>query len=116
MLDERLSAWMGLARRYRRPPDELPALLAQWKSELQALDAASDVEALQRDAAQTLAAYQAEAKRVSAARRSGAPKLAAAVTLGMQQLGMGGGKFEVALLAQDTPQSFGLRPWEYAPV
>ena len=26
-LDERLSAWMGLARRFRRPPEELPALL-----------------------------------------------------------------------------------------
>lgn len=113
ILDERLSAWMGLARRYRRSPDELPALLAQWKTELHALDAASDVEALQRGAAQTLEAYQTEAKRVSAARRSGAPRLAAAVTLGMQQLGMGGGKFEVALLAQDTPQSFGLESAEF---
>src|SRR5262249_51485848 len=33
-LDARLSAWHGLARRLRRPPAELPALLAQWKAEL----------------------------------------------------------------------------------
>ena len=42
-LDERLSAWVSLARRYRRPPAELPALLAGWKAELQALDAAADL-------------------------------------------------------------------------
>ena len=35
---------MSLARRYRRPPAELPALLAQWKDELRALDAAADLD------------------------------------------------------------------------
>ena len=38
-LDERLAAWMSLARRYRRPPEELPALLAQWQHELRTIDA-----------------------------------------------------------------------------
>ena len=47
-LDERLSAWMGLARRYRRPPEELPALLDSWKEELRQLDAATDLEGLER--------------------------------------------------------------------
>ena len=112
-LDERLSAWMSLARRYRRPPAELPALLAQWKTELQALDAAADLEALQREVARTLAAFEAEAKRVSASRRTGAPKLAQAVTQAMQQLGMAGGRFEVALLKQDAPQSFGFESAEF---
>lgn len=112
-LDERLSAWMGLARRYRRPPAELPELLAQWKSELKALDAAADLEALQREVARALAAFDAEAKRVSAVRRSNAPKLASVVTQAMQQLGMAGGRFEVALLKQDAPQSFGLESAEF---
>ena len=112
-LDERLSAWMGLARRYRRPPSELPELLAQWKGELKALDAAADLEALQRELARALAAFDAEAKRVSAARRAAAPKLANVVTQAMQQLGMAGGRFEVALLRQDTPQSFGLESAEF---
>ncbi len=49
-LDERLSAWMSLARRYRRAPGELPALLAQWRGELKALDAATDLDGLQRAA------------------------------------------------------------------
>jgi DNA repair protein RecN (Recombination protein N) len=106
-LDERLSAWVSLARRYRRPPAELPALLAQWKGELSALDAAADLEALQRELGNALLAFEAEAKRVSTARRAAAPKLAGAVTQAMQQLGMTGGRFEVALLKQDAPQSFG---------
>ena len=113
VLDERLSAWMSLARRYRRPPAELPALLAQWKDELRTLDAAADLEALQRELTRTLAAFEAEAKRVSAARRAGAPKLASAVTQAMQQLGMAGGRFEVALAKHDTPQSFGFESAEF---
>ena len=112
-LDERLSDWVGLARRYRRPPAELPALLAQWRNELRAIDAAADIDGLQRERERTLAAFNAEAQRVSAARRSAAPKLAAAVTQAMQQLGMAGGRFEVALLAQDAPQSFGLETAEF---
>ena len=112
-LDERLAAWMSLARRYRRPPDELPALLAQWKDELRALDAAADLDGLQRALAHALAAFETEAKRVSTARRAGAPKLANAVTLAMQQLGMAGGRFEAALLKQETPQSFGMESAEF---
>jgi DNA repair protein RecN (Recombination protein N) len=112
-LDERLSAWMSLARRYRRPPDELPALLAQWKDELRALDAAADLEGLQRELARALAAFEAEAKRVSSVRRAGAPKLAHAVTQAMQQLGMAGGRFEVALTKQEAPQSFGMESAEF---
>ena len=112
-LDERLSAWVGLARRYRRPPAELAALLAQWKEELRALDAAADLEGLQRLLARALAAFETEAKRVSAARRTAVPKLANAVTQAMQQLGMAGGRFEVALTKQDAPQSFGLESAEF---
>jgi DNA repair protein RecN (Recombination protein N) len=112
-LDERLSAWMSLARRYRRPPGELPALLAQWQDELRALDAAADLDALQRDLSRALAAFEAEAKRVSAARRAGAPRLGSAVTQAMQQLGMAGGRFEVALTKQDAPQSFGMESAEF---
>jgi DNA repair protein RecN (Recombination protein N) len=112
-LDDRLSAWVSLARRYRRAPAELPALLDQWKAELRALDAATDLDALESALAQAHAAFSAEAKRVSATRKAAAPKLAAAVTQAMQQLGMAGGRFEVALTAQDAPQSFGLESAEF---
>ncbi len=112
-LDERLSAWMGLARRYRRLPAELPALLAQWHDELRALDAAADLQALQREVARALAAFETEAKLISAARRAGAPKLARVVTQAMQQLGMAGGRFEVELTTQAAPQSFGRESAEF---
>jgi DNA repair protein RecN (Recombination protein N) len=112
-VDERLSAWVGLARRYRRPPAELAALLGQWKDEQRRLEAAADLDGLERALATAKAAFAAEAGRVSKARRAAAPKLAAAVTQAMQQLGMAGGRFEVALAAQEQPQSFGLESAEF---
>ena len=112
-LDDRVSAWMTLARRYRRPPAELPALLAQWRGELQSLDAATDLAALEQDLALAAQAFDKEAKRVSTARTQAAPKLAASVTQAMQQLGMAGGAFAVSLLPQEQPQSFGLESAEF---
>ena len=112
-LDERLASWMSLARRYRRAPAELPALLAQWKDELAALDAAADLDGLQQTLTAALRDYRAEAKRVGDARRRGAPALAASVSAAMQQLGMAGGRFEIVLTAQDEPQSFGLESAEF---
>ncbi|MET0208875.1 MAG: DNA repair protein RecN [Burkholderiaceae bacterium] len=112
-LDDRLSAWMTLARRYRRPPAELPALLQEWKAALAQLDAASDLDGLQARQAQALKTYQAAAKVVSTARAKAAPALSSAVSQAMQQLGMSGGRFEVSLLKQDEPQSFGLESAEF---
>ena len=112
-LDERLSAWLSMARRHRRPPQELPALLNDWKTELQALDAATDLDALQAELTAAKAAFDADASRVTKLRRTAAPKLAGVVTQAMQQLGMGGGRFEVLLSAHDAPQSFGLESAEF---
>jgi DNA repair protein RecN (Recombination protein N) len=112
-LDTRLSAWLSLARRYRRAPAELPALLAGWKDELRGLDAATDLAALEAAQHAAQAAWRAEAQRVGKLRRAAAPKLSAAVTQAMQQLGMGGGRFEVALQPTETPQPFGLENTEF---
>lgn len=111
-LDARLAAWISLARRYRRAPAELPALLAGWRDELRRLDAAADLDGLEHSAQAAERAWRAEAERLSKLRRKAAPKLAAAVTQAMQQLGMAGGRFEVALVAQDEPQAFGLETVE----
>ena len=112
-LDQRMSAWMGLARRYRRPPDQLPALLAQWRGELQALDDALDTAALQAALQAADQHYLAEARRISALREAAAAPLAAAVTQAMQGLGMAGGRFDVVLTALSTPQSQGLEAVEF---
>ena len=112
-LDERLSAWIALARRYRRAPEELPALLEQWRAELAAVEAAGDLAALEAAAAAGSAAYRAEAARITPLRRRAAAALSAAVTQALQQLGMAGGRFEVALQATAAPQTFGLESAEF---
>ena len=112
-LDDRIAAWISLARRYRRTPAELPGLLEQWTAELQALEAASDNNRLQAARAEADTAFRHQARRVSAARGAAAPRLAGAITQAMQQLGMQGGRFEVTLAAQDTPQSFGMEAAEF---
>ena len=111
-LDARLAAWIGLARRYRRAPEDLAVQLAAWQDELRRLTAATDTAALERTLAANEAAWRDEARRVSAARTLAAPRLAEAVTQAMQHLGMAGGRFEVALEAQAEPQSFGLESVE----
>jgi len=107
-LDERLAAWVTMSRRYRRPPAELPALLAGWKAELAALDAAADLDALERAEAAAEKAWRSEAQRISALRRRAAPGLSQAVTQAMQPLGMAGGRFEVAVEPAAEPQPHGL--------
>jgi DNA repair protein RecN (Recombination protein N) len=111
-LDERLAGWMGLARRFRIQPEHLAATLAQWQTQLAQLDAATDVAALEQAVNAAQKAWRTEAERVSRLRKSTAPELAAAVTQAMQHLGMTGGRFEVALLPQNEPQSFGLESVE----
>ena len=96
-LDARLGQWVSLARRYKRPSEELPELLASWKIELTQLNAAADLDSLQAHEQKTQAIYRAEAKLISQARAKAAPLLAKAITLAMQGLGMQGGQFQVAL-------------------
>jgi DNA repair protein RecN (Recombination protein N) len=112
-LDGRLSDWMGQARRWRRPPEELPAVLQGWREELARLDAATDLDQLTTSAQAAKDAFIAQAREVSAQRRRAAPKLSRSITEAMQQLGMGGGRFEVALQALDEPQSHGLEAVEF---
>ena len=107
-LDERMSLWMSLARRYKRTPAELPALLTAWKLELARLDAAADLAALEAAEQKQAAAYMTEARSLSKARTKAAPRLAKAITLAMQGLGMQGGRFEVALEPAAQPTASGL--------
>lgn len=112
-LDTRLSTWMGLARRFRKTADELPATLRAWKAELAELDAAADLESLAREAEKAHTAWLKVAQAVSRQRAKAAPQLAASVTQAMQSLGMAGGRFDVALSAQPEPQAYGLESAEF---
>lgn len=108
-LDQRLSQWMSLARRYRRPPEELAELLAGWKKELESVDQAMDLDALRAAERKAWGSFEVEIKRLGKLRQQAAPKLSRAVTDAMQTLGMQGGRFEVALLKLEEPQAHG---WE----
>lgn len=112
-LDERLSLWVSLARRYKRPPAELPELLASWQSELKMLDDAADLVQLEKNESQAQSAYLEEAHQVSRSRSKAAPLLARAITHAMQGLGMQGGKFEVVLTRLEQPAQHGLEQAEF---
>ena len=112
-IDNRMSAWMSLSRRYRRQAQDLPELLQGWRTELAEIDAAADLDALEREAHMAHEAWLRVAKAVSKQRKLTAPKLSAAVTAAMQDLGMAGGRFEVALTQQDEPQAYGLENIEF---
>ena len=107
-LDERLGQWLGLARRFRRPAEELPAVLAEWRAELARLEASADLAQLEAAAQAAQQSYRQAAQAVSRARRQAGPRLAASVTAAMQQLGMQGGRFDVALEPSAEPVAHGL--------
>ncbi|CAA9439699.1 MAG: DNA repair protein RecN [uncultured Ramlibacter sp.] len=107
-LDERMSLWLSLARRYKRSPAELPALLAAWKDELARLDAAADLAALEAAERAEERSYMAEATALSKARSKAAPQLAKSITQAMQGLGMQGGRFEVSIQRLEQPGAAGM--------
>lgn len=107
-LDERMALWLSLARRYKRTPAELPALLAGWRQELERLDASADLAALEAAEKEQGRSYTAQAMALSKARAKAAPKLATAITQAMQGLGMQGGRFEVGLQPLPQPSASGL--------
>ena len=98
-LDDRVALWLGLARRFRRPPAELAPLLSDWKNALALLDAGQDIEALSATERAAASAYRTAAAALSRQRSTAAPKLSNAVTKLLQDLGMVGGKF----VAQVSP-------------
>jgi DNA repair protein RecN (Recombination protein N) len=112
-LDERMTLWMSLGRRYKRTPAELPVLLAGWKTELTQLEAASDIASLEAAERKASADLTSACKTLSLARRKAAPQLGSAITQAMQGLGMQGGKFEVALTALAEPAMYGAENIEF---
>ena len=111
-LDERLSLWLSLARRYKTRPEDLPALLQTWQEKLASLDAAADLDALEKAAKAAQAQYDKLANAASRARQQAAPKLEKAITQTLGQLGMAGGSLHIALAAC-SPQASGVEAVEF---
>jgi len=106
-LDSRVALWLLLARRYKRTPSQLPALLQSWRHDLNLLNEATNLAVLEKEEAQSAQAYFNAAQELSSARTQTAPKLSKVVTASMQELGMPGGRFEVAIEKSAEPTSSG---------
>ena len=97
-VEERLGRIHDLARKYRLQPAQLADTLARRQAELDALEQDDKtLGSLQADRDAALSSLLEAARRLSEARRSAAQRLGAAVTAFMQELGMGGGQFAVAV-------------------
>ena len=107
-LDERVALWLGLARRFKRAPEDLPEMLAAWKAQLAALDAGNDIEALSSRERQRHAAYASAAQTLTQERKAAAPRLSKAVTSTLEELGMEGGQFVVQITPSAQPGPAGL--------
>lgn len=112
-VERRIEAVMGCARKYRALPEELPALLAGWQQRLAVLGEAGDLEALQARAEAAGQAFEKEAAKLSKSRTKAAKALGDEVSRGMQELALGGGRFEVALLPLAGGSAHGLENIEF---
>jgi DNA repair protein RecN (Recombination protein N) len=112
-VEARIDALMSMARKYRCQPEDLPKKLADWETQLAALEAATDQEALATAEAAALARYRAQAESLSGKRRQAASELSARISTEMQRLAMEGARFAIELSAASEPTAHGLETIEY---
>lgn len=106
-VEQRISAIFQTARRLKLAPDDIPGTLSALEGELARAEAAADLDALRARVAQAQGHYDTLAVRLSEQRAKAATKLAAGVTARMSELGMSGGRLEIAC-ARGEPASTGL--------
>lgn len=111
--EDRLNTLHGLARKYRIPPNELPAKLNEWLVQLTQLDADSNVEILQAAEDAALKQYMTLAEQLSQQRHSSASALSSQITHQMASLSMTGAKFCIKLHPATQPGANGLEHIEY---
>jgi DNA repair protein RecN (Recombination protein N) len=112
-VEARIDALMSMARKYRCQPEDLIKKLADWETQLAALEAATDQEARATAEAAALARYRAQAESLSGKRRQAASELSARISTEMQRLAMEGARFAIELSAASEPTAHGLETIEY---
>lgn len=112
-VEARIDALMGMARKYRCQPEDLPKKLQDWQAQLAALEAATDQDALAVAESAALARYRAQAESLSGKRRQAASELSARISTEMQRLAMEGARFAIELSAASEPTAHGLETIEY---
>jgi len=112
-VEHRIEAVLGCARKFRASPEELPTLLARWQQRLAVLSEAADIAALELRVATARQQYESLAHRLSGGRRKAAEALGGEVSRVMQQLALGGGRFEIGLLPIEAGSAFGQEQVEF---
>jgi len=111
--ERRIDAVLGCARKFRCSPVELPALLVRWQERLTIVGQAADIAALEQRVAAARAQYEQLALQLSGQRAKAAAALGRDVSQVMQQLALGGGRFEVGLLPVDGGNAAGMEQIEF---
>ncbi len=112
-VERRIEAVLSCARKFRSTPEELPSLLARWQDRLLVLEEAADIDAMRERVKAARAQYDELARKLSVARGKAAKLLGSEVSRVMQQLALGGGKFEIALVPVEDGGAFGLEQIEF---
>ncbi len=97
-VEQRLGTIHDLARKHHVERDELPGLLLTLQAELINLEASETrFGSLEGEIASLRKIYENEADAISSKRKTAALQLSQLVTANMQELGMGGGRFEITI-------------------
>ena len=115
-VERRLSTVHDLARKHKVKPEELPAVHARLRTELNEIENLdTSLEKLEQDLGKVSTLYLKAAKEITRARQTAAKKLAKAVSGEMQELGMPGGSFEMAItpLPEGETSACGLERIEF---
>ncbi|HZF99334.1 MAG TPA: DNA repair protein RecN [Pseudoxanthomonas sp.] len=102
-LERRLGRIHDLARKHRVAPEQLSARRDAIAGELEGLRSSGDrMLALAAEIQAAAASWQDAAERLGERRRKAAAELSKATTALIAELGMGGGRFEIAIESNDT--------------
>ncbi|HET7175151.1 MAG TPA: DNA repair protein RecN [Gammaproteobacteria bacterium] len=102
-LESRLAAIHDVARKHRIEPEALLTHLEALQTELKQLENSEiTLQELEAELAKLKAAYKKAAEELHAKREKTAVDLGKKVTAAMQELGMAGGKFEIAVTVPDA--------------
>jgi DNA repair protein RecN (Recombination protein N) len=104
-IERRLAAVEELARKHRVIPEALPERQAELGAQLAGLEtAAADVGAVRLQLATATANFQELAGQLSGRRTTAARGLAKEISARMQELGMGGGRFLIDVVAAESAE------------
>lgn len=111
-VEQRIAAVTDAARKHRIAPEAIPEHLTQLQQRFETLALQADPKRLQAEVDAAYRQYEKLAREIGKKRQQAAHVLSTEVTAMMQQLGMSGGVFEVALTPCEAA-SFGLEEIEF---